>query len=127
MAMLQNAGAKRRARIRTASPFDGMIDEIVEALLEIGGSAHRDTVIERVAVRRGADRVPDGLARDLVEAFDLHSASGEGPARLHLPFGEGSRRWALTSDALQLGDDRQRYGMAPTGELAASLAAASIG
>jgi hypothetical protein len=84
------------AKVSTAR---SAIGEIAEALLELGGSAHRDTVIDRVAVRRGEPRVSEGLTAELLAAFEQHRARArlrKQPALLHLPFGEGSRRWSLT-------------------------------
>jgi hypothetical protein len=89
---------------RDSEPARRAIEEIAEALLEMGGSAHRDVVIDRVAIRRGQLSVSEGLRRELVSAFDRHcaAAAGEGGSALfHLPFGEGSRRWSLTRDAMR--------------------------
>jgi hypothetical protein len=115
MAMFHDGGSARGVQAKKATLFNTLIDEIVEVLLEIGGAAHRDTVIERIAARRGADRASDSLKRDLLEAFELHRIGviGEGKRiLLHLPFGEGSRRWALSPDAAQRALDRLRRGMA---------------
>jgi hypothetical protein len=87
-----------------SEPAKRAIDEIAEALLEMGGSAHRDVVIDRVAIRRGQMSVSEGLRMELVSAFDRHcaAAAGEGGSALfHLPFGEDSRRWSLTRDAMR--------------------------
>jgi hypothetical protein len=107
--MLQSRAAARNLTIKKASLFNTLVDEMVEVLHEMGGSAHRESVIERVAVRQGADRASDRLRRDLMEAFDLHRTGADGCGkriRLRLPFGEGSHRWALTLDAAQFGYDR---------------------
>jgi hypothetical protein len=80
------------------------VAEIADALLEMGGSAHRDAVSDRVAIRRGQMSASEGLRLELAEAFDRHCAAmarkGR-PALFHLPFGEGSRRWSLTPDAMR--------------------------
>jgi uncharacterized protein (DUF3084 family) len=80
------------------------VAEIADALFEMGGSAHRDAVIDRVAIRRGQMFASAGLRLELVEAFDRYCAAmarkGR-PALFHLPFGEGSRRWGLTRDVMR--------------------------
>jgi len=104
---------ERRSEPRTTVLSMALIEEMVEVLTEFGGSAHRDSVILRVAARRGLDEVPDRLRRDLLNAFDLHRARAVGSELLvWLPFGEESRRWALTSSARELDHARQRSGMA---------------
>jgi len=104
---------ERRSEPRTTVLSMALIEEMVEVLTEFGGSAHRDSVILRVAARRGLDEVPDRLRRDLLNAFDLHRARAVGSELLvWLPFGEESRRWALTSSARELAHARQRSGMA---------------
>jgi hypothetical protein len=109
MPIRQKPAVERRSEPRTTILQTGLIDEMVMALLAIGGSAHRDSVIVRVAARRGLPAVPDRLRRDLLNAFDLHRARTGQPERLlWLPFGEGSRRWALTPEAIEVVAARQR-------------------
>jgi hypothetical protein len=109
MPIRQKPAIERRSEVRPTILQTGLIDEIVVVLLEFGGSAHRDSVIVRVAARRGLDEVPDRLRRDLLNAFDLHRAGAGDPERLlWLPFGDGSRRWALTPEAFQVVAARQR-------------------
>jgi hypothetical protein len=111
MPIREKPAVERRSEARTTILQTGLIDEIVVVLLEFGGSAHRDSVIIRVAARRGLDEVPDRLRRDLLNAFDLHRAgAGEPECLLWLPFGDGSRRWALTPEAVQVVAARQRAG-----------------
>jgi hypothetical protein len=96
------ARSLKRQRVALVNP---LIGEIADALLVSGGAAHRDVVIDLIAVGRGAPSASDGLRRELIEAFDLHcdyTDRGGLPAVLHLPFGPHSRRWALTHDALDL-------------------------
>ncbi|HLK26210.1 MAG TPA: hypothetical protein VKT30_16255 [Caulobacteraceae bacterium] len=113
MANQRKAFVERRSEPRTSAPSTELIEEIVEVLNEFGGSGHRDSVILRVAARRGLDDVPDRLRRDLLNAFDAHCARSTGDELLlWLPFGEGSRRWALTASARDLTLARQRTGMA---------------
>jgi hypothetical protein len=113
MPIRRKPDVERRSEPRTTILQTGLIDEIVEVLMEFGGSAHRDSVILRVASRRGLAEVPDRLRRDLMNAFDLDCAgAGELESRVCLPFGEGSRRWAMTPVALDVGSIRLRVGMA---------------
>jgi hypothetical protein len=76
---------------------------IVAVLLEMGGSAHRDAVIDRIALRQGAARASESLTQDVVCAFERHRARArrrkEAPL-VYLPFGEGSRRWGVVSQPL---------------------------
>jgi hypothetical protein len=115
MPIRQQPAVERRSEPRTTILQTGLIDEIVEVLVEFAGSAHRDSVILRVAARRGLVEAPDRLRRDLLNAFDLACAgagAGEPERRVWLPFGEGSRRWALTPEAHDFGSARLRVGMA---------------
>lgn len=110
MARLDEVASARSAKLKKAPSLNALIDEITETLLEMGGSAHRDAVIDRVAVRRGAAPASDGLKRELLEAFELHrarAASEDNPPHLHLPFGEGSRRWSLKPDGPQFVHNHQ--------------------
>lgn len=126
MPIRQRPAIERRSEVRTTILQTELIDEIVVVLLEFGGSAHRDFVIIRVAARRGLNEVPDRLRRDLLNAFDLYRAGAGEPERLlWLPFGDGSRRWALTPEAFQVVAARQRAaGMAA--ELSVELAPAQV-
>jgi hypothetical protein len=113
MPIRHKPAVERRSEQRPTVLRTDLIDEVVAVLIEFGGSAHRDSIILRVASRRGLDEVPDRLRRDLLNAFDLHCAGAGDPERmLWLPFGEGSRRWALTPEAFQIVAARQRSGMA---------------
>ncbi len=94
---------KRRPR-RSKSParVDPLVGEIAEALLRLGGAAHRDRVIEYLA----ANRSPHGsiqlsLRARAVAAFDAHSGGDRRGVRplFRRPFGPGSHRWALTAEA----------------------------
>jgi hypothetical protein len=113
MGNLRKPLIERRSEPRTTVLSTALIEEIVEVLTEFGGSGHRDSVIIRVAARRGLDEVPDRLRRDLLNAFDLHCARAVGEELLlWLPFGEGSRRWALAPAGRDFVHERQRAGMA---------------
>jgi len=101
MTLLDEVAGARRTRSEAAK---SAVAEIADALLEMGGSAHRDAVIDRVAIRRGQMFASEGLRLELLEAFDRYCAAmarkGR-PALFHLPFGEGSRRWSLTRDVMR--------------------------
>jgi hypothetical protein len=98
MTQVDELALARRAKIGKSAQSNALVREIVDVLLELGGSAHRDLVIDRIALRRGGARASDGLTLEVVAAFEHHRAraSGEHPtAVLFLPFGEGSRRWGV--------------------------------
>jgi len=101
MTLLDEIAGARRTRSEAAK---SAVAEIADALLEMGGSAHRDAVIDRVAIRRGHMVASEALRRELLEAFGRYCAAmarkGR-PALFHLPFGEGSRRWSLTRDVMR--------------------------
>ena len=75
-----------------------------EALLSLGGEAHRSIVIEQVARNLGHDvrQIPEELELQVIVSFeqtwrDEHKRAAYG---FHLPFGEGSHRWAARQDVL---------------------------
>ncbi len=79
-----------------------LVSEIVGALLDLGGAAHRDLVVAHIAGRRGLYRPPEALRRELDEAFSaycLGATDPRAPSLLHLPYGPFSHRWALTDQA----------------------------
>lgn len=83
---------------RAADNAEDFVIEIVEALTAYGGAAHRQLVLDQVAIalaRRGA-RLPANAANDLQQAFERH-LQGRGQNLFRLPFGEGSHRWALAA------------------------------
>lgn len=84
-----------------------LIVDIFHALLDLGGSAHRDTVVERIAWRRSLTNTSPAFEREIVEAFDIHRACAveEGlPALMYLPFGEDTKRWSLTRSVREFSD-----------------------
>lgn len=86
---------------------DPVVGEIVHALLALGGSAHRDAVVARIASdRAGRTTGPSPELRAEIHArfqIYLDTASRSRPAPLlHLPLGSGSYRWALTDAARSL-------------------------
>jgi hypothetical protein len=79
-----------------------LVGEIAEALLELGGAAHRDLVVAYIAKRRGLYRPSEAIRRELDEAFAAYCLGASDPRAanlLHLPYGPHSRRWALTDHA----------------------------
>ncbi|MBL8553343.1 MAG: hypothetical protein JNL41_03620 [Phenylobacterium sp.] len=76
-----------------------------EALLSLGGEAHRTIVIEQVARNLGHDvrQIPEDLQMQVIFSFeetwkDERKRAAYG---FHLPFGEGSHRWGVrTIEAL---------------------------
>jgi hypothetical protein len=116
MARLDQVAWARSAKLKKSPSLNLLVEEIMDALLEMGGSAHRDAVIDRVAVHRGALSASDGLKRELLEAFEAHcgcKSAKRDQALLHLPFGDGSRRWALTPHGRQFAHDRQPSARSP--------------
>ena len=75
-----------------------------EALLSLGGEAHRTIVIEQVARTLGHDvrQIPEELQLQVIVSFeqtwrDEHKRAAYG---FHLPFGEGSHRWSVRQNGL---------------------------
>jgi len=102
MAYLEDLARARTAKFKGAALVNPLVGEIADALLEVGGAAHRDIVIDRVAYRRGGHAASEGLRRELLEAFNLHCDRARCEGRrplIYLPFGEETRRWSLTTDA----------------------------
>jgi hypothetical protein len=74
-----------------------------EALLSLGGEAHRSMVIEQVARNLGHDVrfIPEELQMQLIVSFEETWKDERKRATygFHLPFGEGSHRWGVRSEA----------------------------
>ena len=70
-----------------------------EALLSLGGEAHRAIVIEMVAKTLGHDgrQIPEDLQASLILSFEDNWRDERRRAAygFHLPFGEGSHRWGV--------------------------------
>lgn len=70
-----------------------------EALLSLGGEAHRAMVIETVARKLGHDtrQIPEDLQASLILSFEENWRDERRRAAygFHLPFGEGSHRWGV--------------------------------
>ena len=88
-----------------AAAMELRIGEIVDALITLGGQAHRDRVADAVAsARAGAPtRATPALTAHLSAAFDdrlLFDRSVVGrPVLFALPHGAGSLKWALAREA----------------------------
>ena len=93
-----------KGRVRLVNP---MVVEIVEALIALGGGAHRQAVADQVALRRTGRACPaePAMRTEVYAAFDAYlvwSASRKVPPLLHLPLGTDSYRWALTDAGMHL-------------------------
>ena len=75
-----------------------------EALLSLGGEAHRSMVIEQVARNLGHDvrQIPEELQQELIVSFETTWRDERKRAAFgfHLPFGEGSHRWGIAREDL---------------------------
>ena len=75
-----------------------------EALLSLGGEAHRAMVIEHVARKLGHDvrQIPEDLETAVIMSFEANWRDERRRAAygFHLPFGEGSHRWGVRQSAL---------------------------
>ena len=73
-----------------------------EALLSLGGEAHRSIVIEQVARNLGHNvhQIPEELQLQVIVSFEQTWRDERKRAAygFHLPFGEGSHRWGVRSD-----------------------------
>ena len=91
---------KRRSPGGRARSVEPVITEILEALLTLGGSAHRQAVADEVCLRRvGRSGSTESAARDeIYGAFDAYLArvaTRKAPPLLWLTLGSGSYRWSL--------------------------------
>ena len=70
-----------------------------EALLALGGEAHRQTVIEQVARTLGHDvqQIPEDLEAAVISSFEetWRNEARREAFGFHLRFGEGSHRWGV--------------------------------
>lgn len=96
----QKAG-RRLAQRAAPNP---LLSEIVDALHYLGGQAHRDAVINCIAIfRRNAGAEPPAtLAADVIAACQDHLRSEITPRMVSLPFGPDSRRWVLSTEGAAL-------------------------
>jgi hypothetical protein len=93
-----------------------LCNRIRDALVMLGGEAHRSAVIEVVARDFGLDvrSIPDELQTAMILAFEQVWRDDEQRAAygFYLRFGEGSHRWALKPEDIQVAIDRQSAGQA---------------
>ena len=84
---------------KLARPNETLAKRVREALLSLGGEAHRAMVIQQVAKALGHDvrYIPEDLEEALILSFDKAWRDERKRATFgfHLPFGEGSHRWAV--------------------------------
>jgi hypothetical protein len=84
---------------RPARATQTLAKRVREALLILGGEAHRAMVIETVAKRLGHDtrQIPEDLQAALICSFEENWRDERRRAAygFHLPFGEGSHRWGV--------------------------------
>ena len=77
-----------------------------EALLSLGGEAHRAMVIETVAKGLGHDvrQIPEDLEVALILSFEENWRDERRRAAygFHLPLGEGSHRWSVRREPAYL-------------------------
>jgi hypothetical protein len=77
-----------------------------EALLSLGGEAHRAMVIETVARTLGHDvrQIPEELHDAVIMSFEQNWRDERRRATygFHLPFGEGSHRWSIRGESALL-------------------------
>jgi hypothetical protein len=70
-----------------------------EALLALGGEAHRQVVIEQVARTLGHDvkQIPEELEAAVISSFEetWRNEARRQAFGFHLRFGEGSHRWGV--------------------------------
>jgi hypothetical protein len=97
-----------RPRSRSASAkrsLEPIVAQIIDALTECGGSAHRDVIANIIASRRAgrttvaSREIQDEVYGGFQRYMDQASARGS-HARLYRPLGPDSYRWALTSTAI---------------------------
>jgi len=89
--------SNKRAQNRQA-----MARRVREALLALGGEAHRRAVIEQVARTLGHDvrQIPEDLEAAVIATFEdiWRNEQRRAAYGFHLRFGEGSHRWGVRPD-----------------------------
>ena len=88
------ASGKKPVRVKQT-----LCKRVREVLLSLGGEAHRTMVIEQVAKTLGHDvrQIPEELQCEVIVSFEetWRDERKRATYGFHLPFGEGSHRWAL--------------------------------
>ncbi len=89
---------------RPTPPVSGE-DQVFAALIGLGGAAHLDEIVERVALERRRRGLTGGPPVRMIVESALHHMrapddrpQGEAGARVYRPFGAASRRWAVCRD-----------------------------
>lgn len=99
--MLETASDTRHGK-KPAKANQVLAKRVREALLMLGGEAHRAMVIEQVAMKLGHDvrKIPEDLQAALIHSFEENWKDERRRAAygFHLPFGEGSHRWGLRGE-----------------------------
>lgn len=95
--------------VRRAAKARGLVERVVFALVELGGSAHRDVIAARVNVHlsAGNGRPSDALVQQIEQtliAFEHGGAGRRGRRLFSRVFGPGTHRWTLTADGVSHGD-----------------------
>jgi len=87
---------------KPARPTQTLAKRVREALLSLGGEAHRVMVIEQVARHYGHDvrQIPEELEEAVILSFEQNWRDERRRAAygFHLPFGEGSHRWGVRAE-----------------------------
>jgi hypothetical protein len=82
--------------------MDPLVGEICDALLQLGGSAHRDKVLEQLGANRSG-AVDLRLRARALAVFDAHATVDRLASRnrplFRKPFGPGKQSWSLTAEA----------------------------
>jgi len=89
---------KRRTPRKPVISLDAQVAEIVDALVKLGGEAHRTLVLQQIAIARNGRpaSVTPKLERDVIAAFEAHCRlPADIQPRVRGSFGVGSHRWAL--------------------------------
>ena len=96
--MLENAPDAQTGK-KPARGNQTLARRVREALLSLGGEAHRAMVIQSVAKQLGHDtrQIPEELQAALICSFEENWRDERRRAAygFHLPFGEGSHRWGV--------------------------------
>ena len=100
--LAHDAPAQRKAiRVKTT-----LCRRVREALVSLGGEAHRSIVIEQEARTLGhnAHQIPEELQLQVIVSFEKTWADERKRAAygFHLPFGEGSHRWGIVAEQVAL-------------------------
>ena len=99
--MLENAPDAQTGK-KPARGNQTLAKRVREALLSLGGEAHRAVVIETVARTLGHDvrQIPEELHDAVIMSFEQNWRDERRRAAygFHLPFGEGSHRWGLVRE-----------------------------